>query len=421
MRNVGKLTLGRSVQAISSLAYLAFATRSLGPEGFGKLILIHSLCLAVAQLARFESWQTMVRFGMRALRAEAPAHLRRIVNFGLVLDFSGMVLGMLVYALLLYPVGAWLGLSVSLRHLALIYGLLTIAVLNGSGTATGLLHLLDRFGRLAMMATLEPIIRLIGAAAIFTFGGGIEGFLLVWLLALSASHLGVIFSAFPILAHRGPDWRFRFEPGTWVRPEPGMWRYALGTHWVGAMNVAQDYLPTLAAGGVIGATGAGLLKVAKQFADVLTGAATKLLVPALFPELARLKEHARKALVTRLNLLVVGLFSLVFVFLAIFGKDLIRLIAGPEFSMAYPTMLWLAFAGLVGATSFSFETLLTATGAIRRVVFANTVSLVVYFIVLALLLKPQGINGVGMAAVAHATVRSTLLWWNARSAKELEQ
>lgn len=413
MCNAGKLTLGRSVQAVCSLAYLAFATRTLGLEDFGKLVLIHSLCLAATQMARFESWQTIVRFGAPAWRSGHPLGLRRVLNFGLMLDLAGMMFGVLAYAAVLYPLGAWMGLSVETRNFALPYGLVLIVVLNISGSATGLLHLLDRFGSLAKASTLEPVIRLIGAIVLFFLGGGLKAFLILWLIALTASHVATVLAAFTHLARCGALWRFRFEKDAWIRPQPGMWRYAFGTFWVGTMNVARDYLPTLAAGVVAGAAGAGLLKIAKQFSDVLTSITTKLLVPALFSEFAHLKENEQRALLARLNVLAVCLFLLVFLCLAVFGKSLILLIAGPEFVTAYPSMLWFAFAGVLGATSFGFETLLAAVGAIRQLVWANSISLVLYFAVMAALLHPMGIAGVGMAAVAHAAIRSALLWWSA--------
>lgn len=414
MRNAGKLTLGRAVQAACSLVYLALAARALGPEGFGTMFVIHSLSLAIAQLARFESWQSIVRFGTLAIRDDSPSRLRRLVNFGLALDLSGIVLGVVAYAIVLHLIGPWLGLSPDERFPALLYGLVVISALNSSGSATGLLHLLDRFGSLAVAATIEPIIRLVGAVIVFYSGGGLEGFLLVWMLAASATHLTTIGFAFVLLGRRGTGWGFRFQADAWIRPVPGMLRYALGTQWVGAIGVAHEYLPMLATGGVIGSAGAGLLKVARQFPDVLSDVTNKLLVPALFPEFSHLKATAGRALVARLNIVSIVVFSLVFLGLVLFGKNLITLFAGSAFLGAYATMLWLGFAGVVGATSFSFETLLTATGAIRRVVWANSISLIFYLGVLAVLLRPMGIEGVGMAAVAYATARSTLLWWSAR-------
>lgn len=413
VRNAGKLTLGRAVQAVCSLSCLAFATRALGPEGFGQLILIHSLSLAVAQFARFESWQSVVRFGTPAWHDEDSWRFRRVVGFGLLLDLAGIALGVLVYAALIHLLGAWFGLSPELRLVALLYGVTVVAILNGTGSATGLLHLQDRFGPLAVVATMEPVIRLAGAVVIFFLGGGLGSFLLLWLLALSVSNGGIIVSAFTILARRGAEWRFRLERTAWTRPEPGMWRYAWGTHWVGALNVAQDYLPTLATGGVIGAAGAGLLKTARLFSDVLVVSTAKLLVPALLPEFARLGEAEGRALAARVNRMTLGGFFLVFALLAVFGKELISLIAGAAFVSAYPAMLWLAASGVVAASSFSYETFLTAQGAIRRVVWSNSVAIVLYFAALAVLLPVAGVEGVGMAAVAAAVARAALLRWNA--------
>ena len=67
LRNAGKLGMGRGFQAVCSLAYLGVAARCLGTEGFGALVLIHSLSRAIAQLARFQSWRFTIRFGTQAL------------------------------------------------------------------------------------------------------------------------------------------------------------------------------------------------------------------------------------------------------------------------------------------------------------------------------------------------------------------
>lgn len=411
MRNAGKLTLWRVVQAICSLAYLGFAARTLGPAGFGALVIIHTLCLAVAQLARFETWQAMVRFGTPPLQNSEPGELHKVIRFGLLLDLAGIGLAVLVFAALIWPVTAWMGLADDLRLFVFIYGVAAVAIMNAVDSATGLLHLLDRFGRLSIASSFEPLIRFFGAGALFFTGGGLKAFLAIWLVALLVSHSAILFAAFRALTDRGGQWRLRLGSSGWKCAVPGMWRFACGTHWVGTLNVAQEHFPLLGVGAVLGSAGAGLFKVAKQFSDVLVGSTSKLLIPALFPEVARLEPASRRTVLIKINLFIITLFLLIFLLLGLFGKSWIRLVAGPEFENAFSAMLWLCLAGVIGATSFSVETLLTATGAIRHVAWIHSVSLVVYFSAFAALIHPFGIDGVGMAAVAQAGTRSGLLWW----------
>lgn len=420
LNNAGKLTLGRSVQVVCSLFYLAFATRTLGPENFGKLVLIHTLCLAVTQLARFESWQTVVRFGASARQNHQPRALHHTLTFAFLLDALGAVLGIVLYAAALTLLGTGMGFSPDLKNFALVYGIAVIVMLNSSGAATGLLQLLDRFGSLAKAAALEPLIRLLGAASLFFGDGGVREFLILWFVALAVSHILTLLVALRQLALCGPEWSFRFDRASCFAPNPGMWHYAFGTFWVGSMNVARDHLPTLAVGVAVGPSGAGLLKVARQFSDFLTGITTKLLVPALFSEFAHMRKSDQRALLARLTLIAVSLFLFLFLALTVFGSDFIRLIAGNEFLPAYGPMLCFAFAGVLGSTSFGLETLLASTGAIRRVLWANTASLVVYLASLFVLLSPLGIMGVGVAALLHALLRSILLWRSSRKGADEE-
>jgi len=413
-RNAGKLGLGRSVNVVCSLAYLACATRALGVEDFGRLVLIHTFCQVAALLLRFESWQAIVRFGTAPLHNDDPEELRKVLNFGVSLDFVGMALGMALYGVLLFPLGSAMGLPAPTLSLALPYGLAVIAFLNLSGSATGALQLGNHFGSLARAVAVEPLLRLTGALLVWWIGGGLGGFLLVWLLALGGTHGAIVYAAFARLAERGEAWRFRVNFRAWVHPETGWWNYALGTFWIGTTNVVRDALPTLATGLLVGPAGAGLLKVARQFAEVLSGITNKLFIPALFAEFAALESGARLTLLVRLTFLAIALYAVVFGVFLFAGESLILLVAGPPFRDAYPVMLWLAFAGLVGATSLGVETMFTSVGEIRRVVLANTLSLS-FFVPATLLLLPElGILGVGIAATAQAIIRSVSLWWRFR-------
>jgi len=140
---------------------------------------------------------------------------------------------------------------------------------------------------------------------------------------------------------------------------------------------------------------------------------SKLLVPAVFPEIARLTDAGqiaeRKAMMLKSSAFIATLALGLILVLAVFGRPLIAGIAGPAFTGAYATMLWLAFAGGVGAASFTLEPFLLAHGDTRSVVQANALALVVHVTLLSLLLPRIGLVGAGIAAVAQAVAQTLLL------------
>ena len=61
LKNSSYLGMSRGVAAVCSLASLAFAGRGLGVIMLGMLILIISYAKAASGIAKFQSWQLIVR------------------------------------------------------------------------------------------------------------------------------------------------------------------------------------------------------------------------------------------------------------------------------------------------------------------------------------------------------------------------
>src|SRR3546814_2067390 len=68
-RSAGVLLLGKTTEGLFAIVYTALAARALGLEAFGALVLLHGFIMAVADLARFQSWQIVLRYGAQALNA----------------------------------------------------------------------------------------------------------------------------------------------------------------------------------------------------------------------------------------------------------------------------------------------------------------------------------------------------------------
>jgi len=137
-----------------------------------------------------------------------------------------------------------------------------------------------------------------------------------------------------------------------------------------------------------------------------------LLTPAIYPELARLTARrdkaARRTMVVRSAALAGGLSLLALTALAVFGKPLIGLVAGPDYTAAYATMVLLAVAGVIAAAAFPLEPLLISKGRVRPVVFAQTLALVVYATTLYVSCREYGLIGAGIAAIAYAVTAAVL-------------
>ncbi|WP_161958745.1 lipopolysaccharide biosynthesis protein [Ferruginivarius sediminum] len=411
-RSAGVLLIGRSAQGVLSLVAVALAARALGAVDFGTLTLLHSFVLMVGEMVRFQSWQPVLRYGAPAMEAGDTPRLQRILRFGLMLDVISACIGAGIVLLAMAPMAGLLGIPVELHDAARWYGLSVVFFMLNSA-ANGALRLCDRFDLLSAQSAIAPLIRVIGSAALLFLGGGLVAFLAVWFVASMVGRLYLPLAAWHEMRRRGlSDGFWRSMRGSW-RPEPGIWGFSLGTNLSTSLGTAQQHLGVLAVGWVLGPAAAGLFRVARQFANVLSKPTQKLLVPSIYPELARLtakgKTGARRKMVVRTALLSGGISALVFAALAVFGETLIALVVGPEFTEAYTAMLWLAFAGMLGVWLFPVGPLLISTGWVRLVVTVRLVAMIGYLVALYFAMSWYGLAGAGMATLAHVLLGPPLM------------
>src|SRR5690348_10377077 len=114
LKNSSYLAVSRIVGAIAALATLSLVThafvRLYGGKGgvlmFGALILITSYAKAVSGIAKFQSWQLIVRYGSRAAHGEIE-DFQTSTGFAFALDAVSGIAGMLVAVAILPFIANW--------------------------------------------------------------------------------------------------------------------------------------------------------------------------------------------------------------------------------------------------------------------------------------------------------------------------
>src|SRR5690349_11580088 len=178
LRNSSYLGLSKIVAALCGIATLAFAARGLGVILFGTLILITSYVKAVSGIAKFQSWQLIVRYGGQGIAQGDPEHFKVATGFAFALDVVSGFGGMLVAVVLLPFIGAWVGISSEYLWLAILY--CTLLPIMASATPDGVLRVLDRFDLISWSGTLSPIIRAVLAAVAFAAGATFPVYVAIW-------------------------------------------------------------------------------------------------------------------------------------------------------------------------------------------------------------------------------------------------
>lgn len=412
IRAAGVLTAGKSVHAVLSLIYLALTARTLGVEAFGVLMLIHSMILTAAKLARFQTWQAVVHFAAKTLEASSKPDTQRVFRFTVFLDLSSAVTAYILIYFTADYASKLFGISEEYVGIVQLYGLVVLLFYN-HGTPYGVLQLFDRFDLISKQTVVPSLVRLIGAVFLWYGSAGLIEFLILWFAAELIASITLMSFAISELRRQGLIHELtKFKRKEW-RPMAGGWRYVWGTHFASTLDLSNTQLPVLITGAVLGPVGAGLFRIAKQFASILTKPSSQLFARAIYPDLAKFsaqQDRGKASHMLRRTAVIVGAMgSVVFLIILIAGEWLLGISAGEEFIPAYPALLWLSLAGLLGTFGFALDPMLVASGAVRQAVIARLSSTLVYLPLLYWLLQQIGIAATGIAALIGIAVSLSLM------------
>ena len=165
LRNSSYLGISRAVAAVCGIATIALAGRGLGLLLLGTLILITSYAKAVSGIAKFQSWQVIVRFGGHGIAHGDPEHFKIATGFAFSLDLVSGIAGMLVAVAVLPFIAHWVGIQPQYLWLGMLY--CTLIPTMGSATPSGVMRVLDRFDLIGWAGTLTPIARALLAATAY--------------------------------------------------------------------------------------------------------------------------------------------------------------------------------------------------------------------------------------------------------------
>lgn len=410
--NAGKLLGGRTVNALLGLGVMAIAARALGVETLGVLVLIQAFVAFLADVVEFQSWQTVLHYGSRPLAEGRRADFQRVVRFSMTLDLASALLAVAIGVAGSFLFAGRLGWTAAEAPMAAVFML--TAMFTVAATPTGLLRLFDRFDVMARQAVLIAVIRLVASAIAWGLGAGLAGFLLAYFVATLGSWLYLAGSAYRELKRRGLTEGFAWK-GSLAEGMPGIWRFAWNTNLATALDVAFTHAATLVVGALAGPTQAAFWRVGRQVADAMAKPA-KLLTPALYPELARLRaderDHAMWRLARNVGLLAGGVGVVLLGATTLFGRDLLRVVMGPAFSSAADVMTWQVGAAVIGICALPLEPLLISLGKPWAAVRVRLIVGLAFVVALPFLIGRFGLIGAGAGLAAAAGALALGMLWS---------
>ncbi len=396
LKNSGYLAVSRGIAGVCGVATLALAGRGLGVLLFGMLILITSYTRAASGIAKFQSWQLIVRYGGQGLAAGNPEQFKSSTGFAAALDILSGLVGMIAAVLLLPFIAGMVGIDPQYWWLAMLY--CTLLPTMGAASPNGVLRTLDRFDLISWSSTLTPISRAILALGAFLSHAPLPVYVAIWFVTDLAGDMYQWFLAWREL--RRHDLHIGLRPTLRPTDLPGAWKFAIQINLAVGVQTVWGPVARLAVGGLLGPTGAALFRIASSLADSAQKPAD-LLGKAFYPEIVRMDLKSKKPwkLMLRSAALATAIAALGIIILLVGGKPLISLLFGKAFLGAYAPLLVLMLVPVLGVLSFPLAPMLYALGKAGAPLRAKLIASLVFFVSLAPLCWEFGVVGAAIAFV----------------------
>ncbi len=405
LRNFAVLLRGRWIAGVMTFAATTLMARTLGPHGFGLVVLMHAYVLLVRGLLNFQPYEAMVRFGVPLLEIGDAERLARLAAACRRVDRRSSLIATAL-GLVAAPFAAWL-LELDRMQL-LMLGLYSLTLLaTGNGTATGILRLYDRFDLIGKQMSVGPAIRISGVALAWFSHAGLAAFVATWALAYLAENVYINWNGWQEYRQRlgDPDAQSG-QPRARLREFEGLRAFLWVTYWQSSLDLVPKHLSMVLAGSLLGPAAAGLLRLAREYASLLIQP-TVLIRQVVFLDLTR-SWHQRSPDFGRitwqaallaggvgLGLSVLGWFA---------GPPLLAALAGQQFAAAGPVLTLLLVAASLNLAESPLRAAAYAIGKAGATLRLHVVATVVYLGLFIVLTHWIGLIGAGVATALAATI-----------------
>lgn len=403
--NFGLLVRGRGIAAVMSFGATALMARSLGPAEFGMVVLIETYALLARGLFSFKQFQGIVRYGVPLHDAKNAHALQRLLSICRRIDLYACIISTAIAVTMAPVIGRLIGLEQDHVILLTAYSLVLLA--TGNNTDIGILRLFDQFDTLGRQMTIGPAITFIGVALAWWFDSPMSVFVAVMAFAYITENV--------YLSWRGRrEFRRRFDnplEGGMVRLSamadfPGLRNFLWVTYWQSNVDLVPKRISLMFIGYLLGATEAGLFRLARQISSLLSKPAT-LIRQVIFPDLTRSwhqgsDDFKRIAYLTALIGAGAGLLLVLVGYF--FGDFILATLFGKEFIGAAGLLTLMLLAGAFDLAASPLRSAAYAIGHAGKVLRLHILSAFIYLFLFIILTSQMGLMGAGWATCITAAL-----------------
>jgi O-antigen/teichoic acid export membrane protein len=403
--NFGLLVRGRGIAAVMSFGAMALMARALGPAEFGMVVLIEAYALLARGLFSFKQFQGIVRYGVPLHDADNARALQRLLSICQRIDLYACITSTILALILAPLIGPLMGMEQNHVTLLTAYSLVLLA--TGNNTAIGILRLFDQFDILGRQMTVGPAITFIGVAFAWWLDSPMSVFVAVLAFAYVTENLYLSWCG-------RREYRNHFDKPleggmvglAGMAEFSGLRHFLWVTYWQSNVDLVPKRIALMLTGYLLGATEAGLFRLARQISSLLSKPAT-LIRQVIFPDLTRSWHQGTddfKLIAYRTALIGAGAGLLLVLVGYFFGDFILEAVFGKEFVGAAGLLTLLLLAGAFDLAAASLRSAAYAIGHAGKVLRLHILSAVIYLVLFVALTSQMGLIGAGWAACIAAAL-----------------
>ena len=410
--NTGLMVGSKSLAAILGLGSLSIAAKTIAPIELGTIIFLHVYMLFFSEVATFQSWQSIIRFGTDDVKDNNPKSLASLLNFGVKLDaIAALVSFFMAVSIfsIFVKVAAnfpdtftnWAAFDIpTLWKYVTVYCVLLL--FRQRGVSIGIFRLFDKFNVLAFQGLIMPTTRFVGVLIAASTNAGFKGFLFAWFLGSFVAYIFLPTMAMIELHSRklfGPV----FKANTSLKnPRKGIWPFVIKSNIDSTLAAANLHLPALLVMGVFGSAWVAVFRIAEEAAKLLSEA-FKLLDQVIYPELAKMVSLGQSAkiwrLVTRTAFMLLGFGLIMALFVSFAGAQILTVVFSQDYLQAAPLASLLVFAAALMGIAAPLYPVLYAADQPERAIYARGTGVIIYITLFFILSFTIGKMAPGWAAI----------------------
>lgn len=391
--------------ALCGLVSLALNTRGLGAQGFGVLSLILAYTALFGGIATFDTWQPVIRLGVRA-----PRLLGLTLSAGIALDVFAAVAATLAALAGSFILGAWAGIPEDHLWLARIHALSLLA--GVAGTPKGYFRLEERFDILAGNQMMLALVMALASAGLWWGSAPLALYVIVFAIIAAVYNLTLFLRMLWALHRSGVGLVLPWAAPRGMRVLRMMFRIATGTSLLSTMSSSRRHLALLIVGALLGETAAGLFAAAARLAAAVSKFSA-LAMQVLFKTVLQAADRHEPAVWLRMMRRATLISTVAAVFLALAsipgGAFGIAPLLGAGYEAAAPIFSALFAAECAALATLHLNPVIQQKAGLSPLIPVTAIGLVVHLAATLGLGAGFGATGAGVAGLLAGLVMAVLM------------